>query len=283
MKLYFVGTIFNVEYSIRDKIKFLISNLSTNYDLRFFIVESDSTDNTVSVLHDLQNSYACFTFISLGTLKQMFPSRIKRIAYCRNRYIEWLRDQAIRDDDKIFVVDLDEELDVRLFVKTLHEALAQNLDVTFASSSWRYYDIFALRSKGWVDESFNREISNFLNLGAGSLTEARWQFIYSKMRHIQSSASKIPVLSAFGACCMIQGYVFNGVPNLSYDLSKASEDECEHINFNYQIKNAGFHLWILPSFRSSSINKHNSKYYYFLLVAKVRRILRLIFKFITWS
>lgn len=279
MKFYFLGTIFNVEKSLKAKIEFLISNLSTKYDVEFFLVESDSADNTVSVLNDLQNSHACFSFVSLGRLKYRFPSRVQRIAYCRNKYIQWLREKAVSDDDKIFLVDLDQEFDVKCFVRTLHTAITQDLDVIFANSSWRYYDIFALRSVGWVNDSFNLEINRFLQRGTGSLAEARWQFLYSKMRRIRGLSPKIPVLSAFGACCMMQGYVFNRVNLLSYDVSQSSEDECEHISFNAHIIKAGFNLWILPSFVASGINKHNLNYYRAIISVKTQRVARYIWNF----
>ena len=55
-------------------------------DYKCIIIESNSTDNSLEVLNDWSKNNPKINIVSLGNLQEQ--SRTKRIALCRNKYLE---------------------------------------------------------------------------------------------------------------------------------------------------------------------------------------------------
>ena len=91
-KILLVGTVSNVAKTIEKELKVVLRALSVFDSVQVFLVESDSTDETVKILEKISLENRNFEFITLEKLKNKYPNRIDRIAYCRNIYVKYIRD-----------------------------------------------------------------------------------------------------------------------------------------------------------------------------------------------
>ena len=82
----FVGLARDCELTIEHTVLALLEAFSEAKTLRYYVVESDSTDGTVERLESMSQSIPGFQFESHGCLSERFPKRTERLAFCRNRY-----------------------------------------------------------------------------------------------------------------------------------------------------------------------------------------------------
>jgi hypothetical protein len=152
-KILLVGTVSNVAKTIEKELKVVLKALSVFDSVKVFLVESDSTDETVKILENIALKNRNFEFITLGKLKSKYPNRIARIAYCRNIYVKYIRDNnAIRKWDYVAVADLD-GMNFKLRKKGIQSCFDTNIDWdgVMANQRFGYYDLYALRAPGWVE------------------------------------------------------------------------------------------------------------------------------------
>ena len=89
-KILIGGTVRNGGQALKDDVLFLQNALSNIPNKHWFIVESDSSDNTHEILRELEDSVENFRFISLGSLSKRIAERTKRIAYISVKlYLKW--------------------------------------------------------------------------------------------------------------------------------------------------------------------------------------------------
>ena len=238
----------------------------------FYVVESDSSDNTLSVLRNLRNSKHNFEFTSLGNLSLSYPDRFTRLMFCRNRYVQFIRELSFLEKPKyIMVVDFDIKNNC-LNLNPLQTLLTHSWwDGLFVNQRGRYYDILALRKKGWVEEDCFQEYHRL----AKSLKreEAKEQAIWSKMIKIPRSSPIIEVKSAFGGLAIYRSKIFD-----KFDYSnelKGSRLESEHTSLHKKITNSGGKLFIVPEMTNFAYSPHNLSS--FRLFRRVDRFLKLAF------
>ena len=94
-KIAIVGTISNVESVLRSDLNRVVSALNDLHVSDIFLVESDSDDQTSTLIMDLKKTYSNLAHVNLGILKNHIPNRIERIRYCRNYYVRWLRENSV--------------------------------------------------------------------------------------------------------------------------------------------------------------------------------------------
>ena len=103
-----VGSVRNCEKYLRRDILRIKNALAEAKDIYWMIIESDSTDQSISVLTGLKNEIKNFNYISLGDLRYKIPIRTERIAYCRNIYLDQIRHNANYENvEYIIVSDFD--------------------------------------------------------------------------------------------------------------------------------------------------------------------------------
>jgi glycosyltransferase involved in cell wall biosynthesis len=163
-KILLVGTVSNVAKTIEKELKVVLKALSVFDSVEVFLVESDSTDNTVKILDKIKLDNSNFRFITLGKLKDEYPNRIERIAYCRNVYVKYIRENNdIFKWDYIAIADLD-GMNFKLSKKFISSCFITefNWDGVMANQRFGYYDIYALRAKDWVEQDcfYELEINN---------------------------------------------------------------------------------------------------------------------------
>jgi hypothetical protein len=205
----------------------------------FYIVESDSSDGTVTTLTECSRVINGFNFQSLGKLQKMVPDRIERLRVCRNNYIEYIFSSKTRYD---FVVMNDFDIKNRkLKAKNLRAIFSEKIEWSafFANQAGRYYDIYALRHPQWN----NRDC--FIEANELRLSGIK----------IPVSNDPIQVESAFGGLAI---YKTQDLKGLDYSLySGVSPLESEHISLNYKLINNGLKLYIHPRLINFSWNPHN--------------------------
>ena len=135
--------------TIRADVERLASAFGVAREIRWLIVESDSSDDTPAILATMQDTIPNFRAISLGRLRGDIPVRTERIAHCRNRYLEELRGDRYSDVDYVVVSDLD-GMNRLLTRRGVRSSFARSdWDVCCANQRGPYYDILALRHPTW--------------------------------------------------------------------------------------------------------------------------------------
>jgi hypothetical protein len=279
-----VGTISNVEKYLKKDLNKIYHSLRRFNHISFFLVESDSTDNTIKVLNELSNSYANFNYTSLGILKQLIPDRIDRIRYCRNVYVDYIR--AIAPAKRPFytvVADLD-GINSKINYKSVDSCFHnQDWDVVISNQTGGYYDIYALRCKNWQESDCFIDLEqNKANIPApnyGKLNfykrirfllyfdKARYLAIYSKMRKIGVAEPWVEVQSGFGGLAIYKTSIFM---NYNYTSNSGELNESEHITIHQKVTDSGGKIFINPAFINSKWNTYNINRYF--LIRQIRRL-----------
>jgi hypothetical protein len=146
---------------------------------------------------------------------------------------------------------------------------SNNWDVCFSNQTFGYYDLYALRSKGWVENDCFAELSNLKKMSPFSqrydnsfldflsafkhFDKLRVQAIYSKMHKLKGKP--IRVESAFGGLAIYKPEVF-----LSFDYSTISDSSygnCEHLDLHSKCVNSGLNLYIDPKLINNNWNEYN--------------------------
>ncbi len=217
-------------------------------------MESDSTDGTQQLLEKLARKIPGFNHKALGNLQSEIPSRILRIAHCRNQYLRYLRDQLTSGDriEYLVVADFD-GVNSRISPPQTIEKLFSRGTIVSANQKGRYYDILALRASAWVEEDYRTSITKdpkIINRFTGYLN-----FVSSKQRRISKNGPSIKVESAFGGLAIYPIHLLDGCKYEPKELSSGVW-ECEHVGFNAQALKNGGQMIILPSLRNKAPLAH---------------------------
>lgn len=286
-KILLVGTVSNVAKTIEKELKVVLKALSVFDLVQVFLVESDSTDETVKILEKIALKNRNFEFIALEKLKDKYPNRIARIAYCRDIYVRYIRDNCVVSKwDYVVVADLD-GMNFKLRKNGIQSCFETNIDWdgVMANQKFGYYDIYALRAPGWVEEDCfisikrNKKISKQPNISNISLInfivqfnyfdKFRKKYIYDQMKIIKNKNLFIKVDSAFGGLAIYKPQVFL---NSLYSTDQAIHSE--HVNFHKASDNANRSFYINPELINNWFNSYNISKFYFI------RFIREFMKFI---
>ena len=221
--------------------------------VNFLIIESDSNDDTLEVLKNLKKTKNNFNYLCLGELDRTYPNRIERLTLCRNTYVQEIRENKMYSKTEfIMVIDFDLKNN-RLNLTVLKDLINRNdWSGLFANQTGFYYDIYALRKKGWVEkDSFieYRQLKENYNP-----EKAKEIAIWSKMIKISKYAKMISVDSAFGGLGLYRKNLF-----LEHDYTSNSDDyfESEHVVFHKKIRELQGTLLIVPKLTNFSWGPHN--------------------------
>jgi hypothetical protein len=225
--------------------------------VNFLVIESDSKDNTIKILNNIKNKKNNFSYISLGKIDSILPNRIQRLAFCRNVYVKEIRENKIyKDIDFIAIVDFDIKNN-RLKLSELKKLIGeQSWSAIFANQTGLYYDIYALRKKGWVENDCFAEYKKFSM--SMSTQDAKELAIWSKMKKIRKGSPLIPVDSAFGGLGIYRKDVFL---NSDYSLLPEHLHESEHISLHKKVTDSNGLLFIVPKMTNFSWGTHNLSRY----------------------
>jgi len=278
-----VGTVSNVAKSLKNDITKIYNSLVRFDRIYFFLVESDSDDNTLEILDRLSSDFLDFEYISLGRLKTNVQDRVERIRYCRNVYVNKIRNTEFAITPKFTIVaDLD-NINNKLSAASINSCfLRSDWDVVLPNQTQGYYDIFALRSKGWQEGDCFQELLKY-RLENPFIPKSRIKFInsikhhlyfdssqnkcvYSKMRKLKKNQNWIPVLSGFGGIAIYKTEIF-----FEFDYSDDGRftKQSEHVSLNTKIVECGKNISINPSFINCNVNTYNINRYF--LIRQIRK------------
>ena len=251
-KIYIVGVCRDVATTLLKEIENL-EKLFENSIISFYVVESDSSDNTLEILEKIAGLKRNFNFTTAGALLERIPLRTNRIAYCRNLYMEYLENVA-HDQDLVVIADLDganKDLTNARFNSILQR---DDWDVCTANQKFAYFDIWALRKDGWSNGDW---MSEYRELDASGLkpSTALRTALYSKMKKIDEREPWIPVNSAFGGLGV---YKFQIIRGLRYQGELEGIPVCEHVPFNLDIRKRNGRLYIVPGLINCDMSPHTA-------------------------
>ena len=284
-KVAVVGTISNASSKLRSDLQNLLNALEDFELVQVFLVESDSTDSTISILENLREDVPDFDFVTMGTLKEKIPERINRIRYCRNIYVKRVRSILNEKEiDFIVVADLD-GMNARISAKALESCFTRNdWGGVLANQTGGYYDVLALRHPTWCPQDVLAELRElkarinkaplpffaFIRRTKRRLEydRARNKAIYSKMVRIKKTEQWMEVNSGFGGLGIYKASIF-----AKFDYSLREEDldfESEHVAFSRQIIESGEKIFINPRMINNHFNTYNMNR--FIVIRQAREI-----------
>jgi len=278
-----VGLTRDSEYYLKNEIGHLNRIFSSFGEVSFHVVESDSRDQTVSELNSLRKGPIKLSYQSLGNLETHMKIRTERLRFCRNAYVQWIR-ESIVNFDFIVVADLD-RMNQRLSKSAVKSSLEKQSLWTacFPNQLFGYFDLYALRCKGWIEADYLPELRSEiaqleprigLSIQSGIkkyLREdaIRRKLLYRKMKVLLPWTPLIQVESAFGALGIYKPSCFE-----TSDYGPIEEDysDCEHVTFHRKLIATSARLVINPRMINSWINPYNLNKLFMIRLS--RRILK---------
>ncbi len=280
-----VGTVSNVSDKLHADFTRVRNAFSDDFEVFTYLVESDSSDQTLAALHDLSISNKNFHFISFGDLKDSIPDRVERIRYCRNQYVKYIRDNfELHKWDFIVVADLD-GMNGALKVEAVRSCFTSlDWDCCLSNQTGGYYDIFALRESDWQPGNYFEQVefarakirkfesskSIFFDRFRSWLLEdsIKRKAIYAKMKRIPKGSSWVAVDSGFGGLAIYRPHVF-----LNFDYSKLNfqSRDSEHVDLHFRMREDGNKIFINPDFVNSHWNTYNVNR--FFIIRQGRRLI----------
>jgi hypothetical protein len=268
-KVLIVGLVRDCEETFQKEYKRLLKACSSLQVLNAFFVESDSSDNSVELLQTLSNDISGLQFESYGSLEMKIPHRIERIRFCRNRYVDFIRNNYREDEiDFVIVADMDGiNSAIRKFA--INSCLDNNnWDGLFSNQLFGISDLLALRAENWVQGDYLHELEQSriqMRLMPESnkwswrivqflrYDKTRKTIIYDRMKCIGMGRKLIPVNSAFGGIGIYKSWCF-----FSADYSNEGPiQECEHVSFHRHLQLLGAKFYLNPRFVNSIANTYN--------------------------
>jgi len=269
------GVVRNGEKTIVNEITHLANVFKNFSNLQWFLVESDSDDQTLQKLKELSNSIPNFRYLSAGSLIEKMPSRLVRLAYCRNLYLDELRNNSLYQNIQYLVVaDLDNMNPLLTEEAVLSCWKYENWGACCANQRGPYYDLGALRHPIWMPQDCWAHY-HFLRHHGKSEEAALSAAIHSNMITISENHDWVEVDSAFGGLAV---YPTIAIGNSRYlGLDNHGNETVDHIGFNQGIKHNGYAIYINPRLINTGFNEHTL----FLLESKkIKRCIKSAIKFL---
>ena len=270
-----VGIVKNIYKSIEKDIANIENALKIFKTVNWFLVESDSKDQSIKKLEEIAKKKSNFQFVSLGALQKSNESRTIGMSLARNRYLS-----EIRLSDNFSQVDLVAIADFNGLNNKLNEQgiyscfMRSDWDACFANQTGRYYDIWALRhplwspNDCWQQLSFYREFFKFperaLRISLGS-----------RMIHIPKKNNWIEVDSAFGGFGLYRRDALN--EGEYSGITSNGTPICEHVPFHTEMRKNGKKLFVNPALINTNSTDHSKR---FKISGTIYRLLKYPFKII---
>jgi glycosyltransferase involved in cell wall biosynthesis len=204
INLRFVGLSKNCFDSLQKNISFIKEfKEKSTFEIEIIIIDSDSTDGTKEYCRDLLKYKVIESFLEIDNLSSNYNSRIERLTYCRNAGLKEI--QKTYKDPIIYIpMDMDLDLFDLMSNSKLEELIyffvnQEKIDCLLPFSTPYYYDIFALRKKGWVNG--NALIKSYKLKKKYLLGSFLFNYIFIFRKQLSPEKFKtdlIPIESGFG-------------------------------------------------------------------------------------
>ncbi len=249
MKAVFASCVLNAEKCI-GAAQYYIKSIAACFDeVRFLFVDGGSTDGTRDAL---LSAFGCGNTVILDShaaeqriarkgsgLRLTAGYKAERLAVARQMYLDAVRRAVVSEEYRFLVVfDLDEVLFYPVCRRSIERAVRLLLDGgcwgVFANSAPLYYDVWALRAKGWSEddcwERVWRESGGNWNEGLAR------KYVGMRQRALPVTSDPFVVESAFGGI----GIYRSDIACLgSYEVTERQGwVECEHVAFHRSVRAA---------------------------------------------
>ena len=249
------GIVRNVASTIEHDVIVIEKALEDFHSIKWFLVESDSEDDSVSQLEYLSTKYENFRFATLGLIQNPAESRTVGMAKARNRYLQELKENADYQNVDILAVSDFNRVNSKLTRAAVNSCFDIEIwDACFANQLGRYYDIWALRhpiwspNDCWQQLSFYRKYYKFPEFALAASVKSR-------MIRIPKRSEWIEVDSAFGGFAL---YRPDAIGNAEYKgLTEDGNAICEHVPFHAEMRRNQKKLFINPDFINTRSTDHS--------------------------
>jgi len=256
---------FNNEIVITGIVRNIASTFSEDYSrlnkafknfksVKWFLVESDSNDNTLDILQSTSNLNNHFSWCTLGDLEKLKLPRAQRLSLARNRYVSELQKENYKSASIIVVADFNGLSNLINEQAILSCWETDNWSACTANQSGPYYDIWALRHPLWSPNDCWRQYE-FLRQYSKFPEVALFSAVNSRMIKIPANSAWIEVQSAFGGLAIYDSSVFKYARYSGTDSN--GEETCEHVEFSRQIVNKGGKIFINPRMINTKYTDHS--------------------------
>ena len=246
-KILLAGPIRNVAHAIQNEVETLVTSLLNFKEVYCFVVESDSSDDTVKKLEELQGVIKNFSYISLGNLSDKYPRRTDRIALCRNVIIDAVAtNPQFANIDFIAMADLD-GMNALVTPEKIMQCweVDEPWDVITANQLGEYYDIWGLSHPFWNPMDCWEQKYQLENILGSDI--AQNIAVGSKQSPIDPRADLIEVDSAFGGLGIYTREAFLAGRYAGTDDQVGGIDVADHIPFHRDLRNKGYRIFINPA------------------------------------
>lgn len=270
-----VGTARNCARHLRADIERLQAAFP-GVHLSWLIVESDSSDQTVALLHSLRQQMERFSFLSLGALSAAMPQRTGRLAHCRNAYAEQIRaNPAYAGVDYVVVADFD-GINARIGPEAVASCGARDdWDVVAANQAGPYFDIWALRHRDWCPGDCWAEYRFLTGHGLGE-ERALAAAVHARMITLPPDGDWVEVDSAFGGLAIYRKSMFDLA---SYAGTIDGVPCCEHVPFHQALRHQGRRIFINPALVNGGLSEHTEPLLFRnRLVRRTKGLVRKVFR-----
>ena len=240
----FVGPVRNCGPFLEDVMKNIdrMGSLFKSYSCVF--VESDSTDNSLSILQKFAETNPNVHVITLGKLEPNIPSRTIRIATARNAAIKFCEANGLMDSHDFYIqmcvddvsaqeIDLDGVLSCFKYDLDSWDAMTANQNT--------YYDLWTLRKEGWLDYDCWYEV--YKRPPYMSLEDAKAIFVGSRFIKIPKDYGLIEVDSAHGGISIYKSSIVKGCRYKGVNEENNFE-ESDIVEFCRNVKSKGGKIFI---------------------------------------
>lgn len=249
------GIVRNVASTIEHDIVVIEKALEDFHSIQWFLVESDSEDDSVSQLEYLSTKYENFRFTSLGIIQNPAESRTVGMAKARNRYLQELKENANYQTVDVLAVSDFNGVNSKLTQAAVASCFdVKTWDACFANQVGRYYDIWALRhpiwspNDCWQQHSFYRKYYKIPEFALAASVKSR-------MIRIPKRSEWIEVDSAFGGFAFYQP---DAIGNAAYKgLTEDGNAICEHVPFHAEMRRNQKKLFINPDLINARSTDHS--------------------------
>lgn len=246
-KILLAGPVRNVAHTIQNEIETLAASLGNFKEIHCFVVESDSSDDTVKKLEELQGVIKNFSFVSVGNLSNKYPRRTDRIALCRNLIIDAVATRPeYADIDYIAMADMD-----GMNALVTPEKIAQcwevdePWDVITANQLGEYYDIWGLSHPYWNPIDCWEQKHRLEGILGHEMAQSI--AVTCKQSPIDPRADLIEVDSAFGGLGIYTRQSFLAGRYAGTDDQAGGIDVADHIPFHRDLRQKGYRIFINPA------------------------------------
>lgn len=236
-----------------------IAALSARLDrCSVLIATNDNTDGTDQVLSNYAKRSAGVRILRLDGVVSDISERVARITAARNAILEDVEANG-SDHELTLMLDMDGP-NIRLNPDAVLAAARRSTphwDAVFANSEPAYYDLYALRCKGWCDADVWQQISDARKPLLG---RRKWRrnllktMVHDRQFHIPKNSPMIPVDSAFAGAGLYKTRALHG-------LRYSCRDDhgrlvCEHVMLHQKMRARGARLFIDPAFMTIAPQEH---------------------------